>query len=172
VASAAALNRGPAFDAPAIRSETRSSAPPPGPGDTAQWQMDLAAQNTTDAPAWRNLPAWAALLVLFGITAVGCVIDLMAGNSLSWIFNWSVVIASLAAVLMVRRSEIFAVVVAPPIIYAVGSLVMILIRSGGLSDRRVLYDAAANWLVYGFPTMAAATAIVLVVAGVRLILHK
>jgi hypothetical protein len=170
VASSAAQSRPQAAAAPRKQAPTQS-APPPGPGDTAEWRLDLKKVEDT-VPAWRNLPAWAALLVLVGITAVGCIIDLLAGNNLSWIFNWSVVIASLAAVLMVRRAEIFAVVIAPPIIYAVGSVVMILVRSGGLSNRRVLYDAAANWLVYGFPTMAAATAIVLVVAGVRLILHK
>jgi hypothetical protein len=172
VSSAAAQNRTQTYDPATVRNQARTtSAPPPGPGDTAQWRLDTGKDEAAN-PKWRDLPAWGALLVLVGITALGCIIDLAAGNQLSWIFNWSVVIASLAAVLLVRRSEIFAVVIAPPIIYAIGSVVMILVRSGGLSDRRVLYDAASNWLVYGFPTMAAATAIVLLVAGIRLILHK
>jgi len=33
----------------------------------------------------------------------------------------------------------------------------------------VLLDAAANWLVYGFPAIAGATAAVLIIAGIRLI---
>jgi hypothetical protein len=36
----------------------------------------------------------------------------------------------------------------------------------------VLFDAAANWLVYGFPAIAAATAAVLIIAGIRLIVRR
>jgi hypothetical protein len=36
----------------------------------------------------------------------------------------------------------------------------------------VLFDGAANWLVYGFPAIAAATAAVLIIAGVRMITHR
>jgi len=32
----------------------------------------------------------------------------------------------------------------------------------------VLLDAAANWLVYGFPAIAGATAAVLIIAGIRM----
>ena len=46
---------------------------------------------------------------------------------------------------------------------------MLYFRSGGLHDRQVLFDGAANWLVYGFPAIAAATAAVLIIAGIRLI---
>ncbi|HEY3735833.1 MAG TPA: DUF6542 domain-containing protein [Jatrophihabitans sp.] len=152
--------------------ELDTSAPPPGPGDTAQWRLPSEKDEAGGGPAWRNLPAWAALLVLIGIAAVGGIIDIAAGKQLSGIFNWGIVIATIAAVLLVRRAAIFPVVIAPPLVYAGASAVMIYARSGGLNDRRVLYDSAANWLVYGFPTMAAATAIVLVVAGVRLIAHK
>jgi len=40
------------------------------------------------------------------------------------------------------------------------------------TTRRALYDAASNWLVYGFPAIAAATAAVLIIAGVRLIIRR
>jgi hypothetical protein len=46
---------------------------------------------------------------------------------------------------------------------------MVYLRSGGLHDRRALYDAASNWLVYGFPAIAAATAAVLIIAGIRML---
>jgi len=36
----------------------------------------------------------------------------------------------------------------------------------------VLIDAASNWLVYGFPAIAGATAVVLIVAGIRLIIRR
>jgi hypothetical protein len=49
---------------------------------------------------------------------------------------------------------------------------MLYVRSSGGHDRKVLFDAAVNWLVYGFPAIAAATAIVLIVAGIRLIARR
>ena len=37
---------------------------------------------------------------------------------------------------------------------------------------RALYDAAANWLVYGFPAIAGATAAVLIIAGIRMLSRR
>jgi hypothetical protein len=63
-------------------------------------------------------------------------------------------------------------VIAPPLVYSLASASMLYVRSSGLKDRRVLLDGAANWLVYGFPAIAAATAAVLIIAGIRLITHR
>ena len=155
-----------------LGSATPKASTEPGPGDTTQWKAYAEGPESSDAPKWRNLPAWGALIVLVGIAAIGGIIEIAAGNQLSGIFNWGIVIATVAAILLVRRAAIFPIVIAPPLVYAGASAVMIYARSGGLHDRRVLYNSAANWLVYGFPTMAAATAIVLVVGGIRLITHK
>lgn len=147
----------------------------PRPADTAQWQMPPSVRENAmrpTQPEWGRLPAWAALGVLVGIAAIGAIIDLASGHRLSTVFNWSVVIATIAAVLLVRRSGIFPIVIAPPIVYALASAIVLYARSGGLHDHKVLFDGAANWLVYGFPTMAAATAVVLIVAGIRLIAHR
>ena len=46
------------------------------------------------------------------------------------------------------------------------------LRSGGPHNKTVLIDIATNWLVYGFPAMAAASAVVLVVAGVRMLARR
>jgi fumarate reductase subunit D len=46
------------------------------------------------------------------------------------------------------------------------------VRSSGLHDKKVVLDAAANYLVYGFPAIAAATAAVLIIAGIRMITRK
>ncbi len=128
-----------------------------------------AATNT--APQ-SGLRAWAALLVLVAIMVLGIVVDSLRGEQLSTGFDLGIILGSAVAILTVRRSAMFWVVVSPPIVYSLGAGVSLYLRSGGLHDRGVLIDAATNWLVYGFPAIAAASATVLIVAGVRLILRK
>jgi len=110
-----------------------------------------------------------AVLILIAIAAIGGGIDLANHSEVKGGFNISVVIASVVAIIIVRRSAMFPVVVAPPLVYFAASAVLLYARSGGLHDRKVLLDAAANWLVYGFPAIAGATAAVLIIAGIRLI---
>jgi hypothetical protein len=139
------------------------------------------ATASAEAPPWldprgrpreRGLPWWGALLVLLAIAAIGGVIDTISGAQVRGGFNIGVVAASIIAILLVRRADMFTVVIAPPIVYSVASGAMVYLRSGGLHDRRALYDAASNWLVYGFPAIAADTAAVLIIAGVRLIIRR
>ena len=67
--------------------------------------------------------------------------------------------------------RMFPVVVAPPLVYFVASAVVLYVRSGGLHDRSRADRRGDNWLVYGFPAIAAATAAVLIIAGIRMITH-
>jgi Gpi18-like mannosyltransferase len=120
----------------------------------------------------RGLPGWAAVLLLIVIAGIGGVIDQVTGSSLKGIFNYGLIVASLAAILAVRRGQMFGVVIAPPLVYFIGSAAKLYISSNGLKDHSKLTDAAANWLVYGFPAIAAATAVVLVVAGIRTITRR
>jgi len=123
-------------------------------------------------PRERGLSSLAALVVLLVIAGIGGVIDSLSGTQVRGGFNIGVVAASIIAILLVRRADMFTVVIAPPIVYSVASGAMVYLRSGGLHDRRALYDAASNWLVYGFPAIAAATAAVLIIAGIRLIVRR
>jgi hypothetical protein len=120
----------------------------------------------------RGLPWWGALLVLLAIAGVGGILDTVSGGQARGGFNWGIVIASVVAIVIVRRSGMFPIVIAPPIVYSLGSGSMLYIRSGGLHDKRVLFDGAANWLVYGFPAIAIASACVLIIAGIRLIARR
>jgi hypothetical protein len=152
-----------------------------GAGDGWSQSTPVRASYRGDEPApdlrparvrERGLPAWAALLVLLAIAAVGGVIDTLSGSQVRGGFNVGIVVASVAAILLVRRSAMFPIVIAPPLVYAGASAAMLYLRSGGLHDKKVLFDGAANWLVYGFPAIAAATAGVLIIAGIRLITHR
>jgi hypothetical protein len=120
----------------------------------------------------RGLAGWAALIVLLVIAGIGGLIDTLSGGQARGGFNYGVVIASIVAILVVRRSAMFPIVIAPPIVYSLASGGMLYIRSGGLHDKRVLFDGAANWLVYGFPAIAAASAGVLIIAGIRMIIRR
>jgi hypothetical protein len=119
-----------------------------------------------------GLPGWLAVLLLVAIAGVGGLIDSVSGTALRGVFNYSLVLASLVAILVVRRSQMFSVVIAPPLVYFVASAGLLYVRSGGLHNRGKLIDAATNWIVYGFPAIAGATAVVLVIAGIRLMTRR
>ena len=96
---------------------------------------------------------------------------MVSGSRVRGAFNVAIVVAAFVAILVVRRSAMFTIVVSPPLVYLGASAMMLFLR-GGLSNRNALYDEAANWLVYGFPAIAGATAAVLLVAGVRLVINR
>lgn len=120
----------------------------------------------------RGLPGWAAVLLLIAIAGVGGLIDSISGTVIKGAFNYGLVFASLVAILAVKRSKMFGVIVAPPLVYFVASASLLYVRTGGLHNRGKLYDAATNWVVYGFPAIAGATAVVLVIAGIRLAVRR
>ncbi len=119
-----------------------------------------------------GLPGWLAVLLLIAIAGVGGLVDSVSGTAIRGVFNWSLVLASLVAILLVRRSKMFNVVIAPPLVYFAASAGLLYVRTGGLHNRGKLIDAATNWIVYGFPAIAGATAVVLVVAGIRLMARR
>jgi Gpi18-like mannosyltransferase len=128
----------------------------------------LPRRNLSDS----GLPGWLAVLLLIGIAGVGGLIDSISGSAVRGVFNYSLVFASLVAILVVRRSQMFNVVIAPPLVYFAASAALLYVRTGGLHNRGKLIDAATNWIVYGFPAIAGATAVVLVVAGIRLMARR
>lgn len=148
-----------------------------GDSSNANRNFDAPVLSGTERPARRGrrergLPGWMAVLMLLAIAGIGGLIDQMSGASIQGAFNYGLVFASLVAILVVKRSQMFSVVIAPPLVYFAGSAVKLYISSGGLKSRAALIDAASNWLVYGFPAIAGATAIVLIIGGIRMLIHK
>ena len=146
----------------------------PGPAHADGWDTPThtvsAAYQAGPQPGVPEpgVAGWFAVLVLIAIAAIGGAVDLASGSQVRGGFNVGIVVASIVAIIIVRRRAMFPVVVAPPLVYFAASAVMLYARSGGLNDRKVLLDAAANWLVYGFPAIAGATAAVLIIAGIRM----
>ncbi|MCW2528569.1 MAG: hypothetical protein JWM76_3429, partial [Pseudonocardiales bacterium] len=104
---------------------------------------------TRSARAQREpgLPGWGALLVFLAICGIGGLFDVINGSKVRGAFNVAIVVAALVAILLVRRSAMFTIVIAPPLIYLGASAVMLFAR-GGLSNKQAIYDEATNWLVY------------------------
>jgi hypothetical protein len=122
--------------------------------------------------AERGLPGWLAVLLLVAIAGVCGLIDSLSGTTVRGVFNWGLVAASLIGILVVRRSQMFGVVIAPPLVYLVASAGLLYVRGGGFHNRTKLIDVATNWIVYGFPAIAGATAAVLLIAGIRLVIRR
>jgi hypothetical protein len=155
--------------------QDRSYGQDPAPsaaGGRSQYVPETASATRPDRPTERGLPGWAAVGVLLVVAGIGGLIDQVSGASVQGAFNYGMVVASLIAILIVRRSQMFAVVIAPPLVYFIASAVKLYLSSGGLKNRDALINAAANWLVYGFPAIAGATAVVLVIAGFRILSRR
>lgn len=139
-------------------------------------ERNVAAPEKWQSAPERGIKWWAALAVLVGIAGIGAIIDGLGSIHGKTGFNIGIILASIIAVLAVKRSHMFPVVIAPPIVYSFGALFQYYIRrstaSSGVSKRQVFFDAAANFFVYGFPAIATASAAVLIIAGVRLITRK
>jgi len=163
----------PGFDPAYTPSPTPRGYDPNDPnGAPVPASRSAARAQQRETTRQRGLPGWAALLILLAIAGIGGIIDISSGNSVRGGFNIALVVASLIAIVVVRHRDMFPIVVAPPLVYIVASGVLLYVRSGGLHNRHVLIDTAANGLVYGFPAIAGATAAVLIVAGIRLVSNK
>ncbi len=110
--------------------------------------------------------------MLIAISAVGGLIDYARGETSRGMFNYGVVVAAFVAIVLVKRSAMFPIVIAPPIVFVLGKLFASILRGNSLTSHGGLYDAATNWFVYGFPAIAGATAVVLLIAGVRLLANR
>jgi hypothetical protein len=177
----------PAPSTPAPGTKKRESDwDPAGPRSAREQRAVRSAERRTERSVQalvarhetveRGVVWWVALLVLMGIAGLGALIDNLGSIDGKSGFNIGIVIASIVAIIAVKRSHMFPVVIAPPIIYSGAALIQFYVRretaGSGVSKKQVLLDAAANYLVYGFPAIAAATAAVLIIAGVRLISRK
>jgi phage-related holin len=132
-------------------------------------ERSVQALAQRDRAPERGLPWWGALLALVAIAVVGGIIDSLGSIESKSGFNIGIVVASVIAIIAVKRSHMFPVVVAPPIVYSAAAVFQYYLKGSKTSAK---LDIAANYLVYGFPAMATASAAVLIIAGIRLITRK
>jgi hypothetical protein len=109
-----------------------------------------------------------AVLLLVVVALAGGCFDVVTGTGLRLGFAVGLALGSLLAALLVHRRGLLVVAFAPPLVFLAASLLFVLASPGDAGSTGKLIDAAAGWLVYGFPTMATATGIAVVVAGLRI----
>lgn len=153
----------------------------------------LARQRGAAAPAWDSGPAWqsatrdsrwpspdtqpasrftltglGAVAFVFVITLVVATLESLLGIGLRTFTLIALSVSTLFAGLWVRRQDLATVVVAPPLVFAlVAALEIVLAPTLNLNVAVI-----ATLLVRGFPAMAIAAAIALLVCGYRRIRHR
>lgn len=132
-----------------------------------QMHDDVRGRRDDPSQAGRSgaLTGTGAVLLLAGVSAVAGLLDVLAGSALRLIFAAGLVLGTLLASLLVVRRDLLTVVFAPPLVFVAASAVAVLLGRGKTGGG--LIDLATSWLVYGFPAMAAATAVAVVVWLIR-----
>lgn len=121
------------------------------------------------APSRGSLTGAGGVLLMFVVAGGGAVVDLFTGpGGLRRVFAVSLVAGAVLAALAVRRRGLWTVLIAPPLLYVVMSLLSTLAAPEGVFDSTSkLWAALVGWLVYGFPEIAVSTGLAAVIAGVR-----
>lgn len=109
-----------------------------------------------------------AILVMVVAATLGTVTDLLLGPGLGTATMIMLAVGATVAAWLVRRRNLFSVVIAPPLVYLLLTVVTTLLTS----DLGVLLTGLAAPLVYGFPAMAIATALTILVASIRQVAHR
>jgi len=133
-----------------------------------QRRDDVRDRRDAPSPSGRvgaTLTGVGAVALLAGISAVAGLLDVLAGSALRLIFAAGLVLGTLIASLLVIKRDLLTVVFAPPLVFVAASAVAVLLGRGETGGG--LIDLATSWLVYGFPAMASATAVAVVVWLIR-----
>jgi hypothetical protein len=142
---------------PTGRPEPRSSSVTARP-KTAK---PKAAQPAADGGRFRGL---VAVLAMFLVTLAGAGVDSFVGIGLGLVTLIALVSVTVIAALPVRRRDLLSVLVAPPLVFvAVAGVNIALAPSASFN-----LPTIATLLVRGFPTMAIATGVALVLGLYRL----
>lgn len=146
---------------PSARPEPRSASVTARPKPPKQ----NTAKPAADGGRFRGV---VAVLTMFLVTLAGAGVDSFVGIGLGLITLAALVSVTALAVLTVRRRDLLSVLVAPPLIFvAVAGVNVALAPSASFNLATI-----ATLLVRGFPTMALATGVALVLGLMRLVARR
>jgi hypothetical protein len=125
-------------------------------------------QAATTGTGGGRLRGTVAVIGVFLITLVGAAADSFFGIGLGMITLVCLVAATVFAALLVRRRDLWSVVVAPPLVFVAVAAVNI----GLAPSAHFNLPTVATLLVRGFPTMAIATGAALALGIFRLVTRR
>ncbi|MGY1914544.1 DUF6542 domain-containing protein [Blastococcus sp. SYSU DS0973] len=109
-----------------------------------------------------------AVLGVFLLTLAGCAVDSFVGMGLGMITLVTLSAGISIATLLVRKRDLLSVVVAPPLVFTLVAVANISLAPSATLNLPTM----ATLLVRGFPTMAVATAVAVVLSLVRLVTRR
>lgn len=157
---------GPARTPDASVRQRAASRPPWDDPRSGQRESDRSRLPSAPAPSGGRftLTGLGAVAFIFAVTLALATAESLLGIGLRLITLIALTGSTLLAGLWVRRSDIATIVVAPPLVFAAVAAGEIVLAPTLAFTPTVL----ASILVRGFPTMAIATAVGLLVCGYRL----
>ena len=153
------------FDDPYASTPRRRPPTPPRSADARP--RETRGREGISAPATSRdsrMPGALAVLGVFLVTLAGAAVDSFIGMGLGTITLVTLAGSISVATLLVRRRDLLTVVVAPPLVFVLVAMVNVSLAPSATFNLPTM----ATLLVRGFPTMAAATAVAVVLALVRL----
>ena len=133
----------------------------------------MPAPQRSVVPTVPGIPAGAAVGVAVVLTLLGFLIDALGGGAeLTITFSALYVLGCVAAVCAVRFRGLFTTMVLPPLLLFVAVPLAYRQLTGGSDSLKDILLNLAVPLVNRFPTMMIATALVLLIAGVRIAMHR
>ena len=146
----------------------------PGYGDSGEIRRAPAARPSTAQPARRRTAAAEtggsklrgilAVVAMFFLTLAAAALESFVGTGLGTVTLIALVLTSALATLLVRRRDVFSVMVAPPLVYVAVALADIALAPSATFSLATL----ATLLIRGFPAMGIATVVALVIGLIRL----
>lgn len=104
-----------------------------------------------------------AIVLLIVAGAIGAVIDVLLGPALGTATTLMLAVGAVGSTWLVQRCHLASVVLSPPLVYLLLSVMVLLLAS----DLGVTLTGLGATLVYGFPAMAIATVLSVLVASIR-----
>lgn len=114
------------------------------------------------------------MLLAFGLALLAAVIDVERLGTLGKIYQGAYVLGCVAAICLVRRSNLFGPMVQPPLVFAVTAIGTILAlgpETPGDGLKGLLFSVAMP-LTSNFPTMGITTAVVVAIGVARVFLQR
>lgn len=110
------------------------------------------------------LAGFGGVVLIIITTGIGALIDHMISSKLGVFTGIGLCIGAFFAALVTRKLDLLSVIAAPPIIYALYGVLLI-----WLSPTAIDKYALAEIAITGFPWMALATGIALIIGGIKLV---